>query len=244
MARRCPAGLLTGSSSRAAWLIARWPVPNSRRTLAVAVLFSHASTRLGRSLLARASCRPRNSARTSLPPPASRTRSRCRRLQRVQERGLGGGLGGGRGGVLGGGCPRGGRLSKRGGWGGVQIAHGGGGGVPPRISPPGPQPAHCARRFWQALHHGRPVAWEISQDALRPQIEQVTVDYSPAPVMRARLGRSCPTPAVAPPAALAGRDRPPAATGSIRSVIEQPRMSSSAIRIFRLSRSGRSATSR
>src|SRR5262249_24615577 len=109
--------------------------------------------------------------------------------------------------------------------GGDRAHRAGGGGAagplhppaPPPLSPPrGRRPASGARRFWQALPHGRPVAWEISQDALRPQIEQVTVDYSPAPVMRARLGRSCPTPAVAPPAALAVRDRPPAATGSIR----------------------------
>jgi hypothetical protein len=46
--------------------------------------------------------------------------------------------------------------------------------VPPRISSTRPQPAQRARRFWQALHHGRLVAWEISQGALRPQIEQIT----------------------------------------------------------------------
>ena len=47
-----------------------------------------------------------------------------------------------------------------------------------------------------------------------------------------------------PPLTLALRAGVAAATGSTRSSIVQPRMSSSAIRTFRLSRSGRSATSR
>jgi hypothetical protein len=56
----------------------------------------------------------------------------------------------------------------------VQVAHSGFVRAPPRISSARSQPAQRARRFWQALHHGRLVAWEISQDALRPQIEQIT----------------------------------------------------------------------
>jgi hypothetical protein len=56
----------------------------------------------------------------------------------------------------------------------VQAAHSGLVRVPPRISSTRPQPAQRARRFWHALHHGRPVAREISQGALRPQIEQIT----------------------------------------------------------------------
>jgi len=64
------------------------------------------------------------------------------------------------------------------------------------------------------------------------------------PVMRARLGRSSPTPASTPPAALDLPAGAAVATGSIRSVIEQSRMSSSAISTLRLNRSGRSVTSR
>jgi hypothetical protein len=56
----------------------------------------------------------------------------------------------------------------------VQAARSGVAGAPPRISSTGPQPAPQARRFWPALPHGRLVAWEISRDALRPQIEQIT----------------------------------------------------------------------
>jgi hypothetical protein len=62
----------------------------------------------------------------------------------------------------------------------VQVAHSGLARVPPRISSTRLQPAQRARRFWQALHHGRLVAREISQDAVRPQIEQVTAGYPPA----------------------------------------------------------------
>src|SRR6266571_851676 len=54
------------------------------------------------------------------------------------------------------------------------MAHSGLVRVPPRISSTRRQPAQRARRFWQALHHGRLVAWEISQYALRPQIAQIT----------------------------------------------------------------------
>jgi len=67
--------------------------------------------------------------------------------------------------------------------------------------------------------------------------------HSPAGVIRARFGRSSPTPA-SPPAALVFRACPAASTGSMSSSIVQSRMSSSAIRIFRLRRSGRSVTSR
>src|SRR5665811_1700632 len=43
---------------------------------------------------------------------------------------------------------------------------------------------------------------------------------------------------------VAASGRPRAATGSISSVIEQPKMSSNAISVFRLNRSGRSTTRR
>jgi len=55
----------------------------------------------------------------------------------------------------------------------AQTAHSGAAMVPARISSTRRQPAQRARRFWQALHHGRLVTWEISQAVLRPQIEQI-----------------------------------------------------------------------
>ena len=125
------------------------------------VLFSHGSMRLGRSLPTRLSCRPRSSARTSPPSAEQDLRSRCRRLQRVQDR------------VLSCGCLQAGQPRQKAGSGRVQVAHSGLVRVPPRINSTWPQPAQRARRFWQALHHGRLVAREISQGALRPQIEQI-----------------------------------------------------------------------
>ena len=63
--------------------------------------------------------------------------------------------------------------------------------------------------------------------------------------IRARFGRRSPTPAPpAPPRAVRVFFAGPAAAASISSSIEQSRMSSSAIRTFRLSRSGRTVTSR
>jgi hypothetical protein len=62
--------------------------------------------------------------------------------------------------------------------------------------------------------------------------------------MRARRGRISPTPASPPAARAVFFTVPAAGTGSMRSATEQSRMSSSAIKIFRLSRSGRSTTSR
>lgn len=63
--------------------------------------------------------------------------------------------------------------------------------------------------------------------------------------IRARLGRNDPTLVSASPTARFGLAVEEAdATGSMRSSIEQSRMSSKAMRTFRLSRSGRSVTSR
>jgi hypothetical protein len=69
--------------------------------------------------------------------------------------------------------PQPGQPRQKDGAGRVQAAHSGLVRVPPRINSTRPQPAQRARRFWQALHHGRPVARDISQGALRPQIDQV-----------------------------------------------------------------------
>jgi hypothetical protein len=55
----------------------------------------------------------------------------------------------------------------------VQIAHSGSSALPPRTGRSWPQPAQWAQRFWQARHHGSPVALAISAAAKRPQIEHV-----------------------------------------------------------------------
>ena len=55
--RRCLIVLLSGSSSRAAWVRARSPAARSRKIAAAVFLFSQASTVSGRSLPARLSCR-------------------------------------------------------------------------------------------------------------------------------------------------------------------------------------------
>lgn len=53
----------------------------------------------------------------------------------------------------------------------VQVAQSGSAALPPRTGRACPQPAHVAHRRWQPLHHGWPLAIEISHGADRPQIE-------------------------------------------------------------------------
>jgi hypothetical protein len=55
------------------------------------------------------------------------------------------------------------------------VAQSGASIVPPRIAWTWPQTEQGAQRFWQAPHQGWPVAVEITQGTVRPQIAQFMV---------------------------------------------------------------------
>ncbi|MFD5341144.1 hypothetical protein [Streptomyces hawaiiensis] len=57
----------------------------------------------------------------------------------------------------------------------VHFAHNGASQVPPRAWATVPQPLQVTHRCWQRSHHGWPVARDISQGAIRPQMPHSAV---------------------------------------------------------------------
>ena len=173
-----------GSSSRAVWLSATRPDPRASRTAEVWLLLSQPSTVPGRSVVARFSYRGSRSGRTAPSAPLSNRRNCSRRAQR--RHGPSTSLAA---------SPQPGQRFQNDGSEGVQAEHSGPSLLPARTGLTWPQRAHRAQRFWQARHHGSPVALETSQGAGRPQTEQAIcfsgrqVSHSGPSGVRALTGR-------------------------------------------------------